>query len=453
MSDQENESPEIEMDESVEETAGPAPGREPTEEELAQLAELDETIAKYTEQKRWSDVIKAIVAKAELHPDPAQKVELHAEAGRMYLDKSSNQAEAIKCFEAVLEHDPYNLEAIGQLKESYEKRRDWESLVRIRQRAAKLMDEADRLFEYVEIAQLATQRLRKPDICIELWQSVLEEDPDNHEALESLSQLYERARDWEPLAKVLDKRVEQIADENELKQALQKLGMIYADKIGDDEGAVRAFQRLLTLDPDDRRAQEQLKRRYVSLKAWDELESFYASTEKWDELIRTLEREAEGKDTTDEERTELLFRAAKLWIEQKDKPERAARAYEKILSKDENNLDAALALSPIYEEAGDARKLVSVYEVRLKHAQEPTERVHLLRESGLLYEEKLRKPKEAFDAFLEAFKTDPTQEIIREDVARLAEATNGWDEGIAAYREAIEGATDPDVATDRKSVV
>ncbi|HBQ13033.1 MAG TPA: hypothetical protein DEF51_18480, partial [Myxococcales bacterium] len=339
-------------------------------------------------------------------------------------------------------------EAIGQLKESYEKRRDWESLVRIRQRAAKLMDEADRLFEYVEIAQLATQRLRKPDICIELWQSVLEEDPDNHEALESLSQLYERARDWEPLAKVLDKRVEQIADENELKQALQKLGMIYADKIGDDEGAVRAFQRLLTLDPDDRRAQEQLKRRYVSLKAWDELESFYASTEKWDELIRTLEREAEGKDTTDEERTELLFRAAKLWIEQKDKPERAARAYEKILSKDENNLDAALALSPIYEEAGDARKLVSVYEVRLKHAQEPTERVHLLRESGLLYEEKLRKPKEAFDAFLEAFKTDPTQEIIREDVARLAEATNGWDEGIAAYREAIEGATDPDVATD-----
>ena len=448
MSDQENESPENEMDESVEETAGPAPGREPTEEELAQLAELDETIAKYTEQKRWSDVIKAIVAKAELHPDPAQKVELHAEAGRMYLDKSSNQAEAIKCFEAVLEHDPYNLEAIGQLKESYEKRRDWESLVRIRQRAAKLMDEADRLFEYVEIAQLATQRLRKPDICIELWQSVLEEDPDNHEALESLSQLYERARDWEPLAKVLDKRVEQIADENELKQALQKLGMIYADKIGDDEGAVRAFQRLLTLDPDDRRAQEQLKRRYVSLKAWDELESFYASTEKWDELIRTLEREAEGKDTTDEERTELLFRAAKLWIEQKDKPERAARAYEKILSKDENNLDAALALSPIYEEAGDARKLVSVYEVRLKHAQEPTERVHLLRESGLLYEEKLRKPKEAFDAFLEAFKTDPTQEIIREDVARLAEATNGWDEGIAAYREAIEGATDPDVATD-----
>ena len=50
----------------------------------------------------------------------------------MYLDKSSNQAEVIKCFESVLEHDGQNLEAIERLKEMYEKRRDWESLVRVR---------------------------------------------------------------------------------------------------------------------------------------------------------------------------------------------------------------------------------------------------------------------------------------------------------------------------------
>ncbi|MCB9591319.1 MAG: tetratricopeptide repeat protein [Sandaracinaceae bacterium] len=419
-----------------------------TEEARAQLAELDDSIEKLTGQKRWSDVIKAIVSKAEIHVDPATKVELYAEAGRMYLDKSSNQAEAIKCFESVLEHDAHNLEAIEQLKEMYEKRRDWESLVRVRQRAAQLMDEADRLFEYVEIANLATQRLRKPEICIELWNEVLGQDDENPEALEALAQLYERAREWEPLARVLDKRVQQIDDEEELKTALNKLGMIYADKVGDDQGAVDAFRRLLALDPDDRRAQEQLKRRYASLKAWDDLEEFYATSDKWDELIRVLEREAENKDISDEERTDLLFRAARLWMDKLDKADRAARAYEKVLSKDETNLEAALALSPIYEEAGDAKKLVGVYEVRLGHATEPVERVHLLRESGLLYEEKLRKPKEAFESFIAAFKTDPTQEVIREDVARLAEAVKGWDEAIAAYGVAIEASTDPDVQVE-----
>lgn len=419
-----------------------------TDEARAKIAELDDTIEKLTAQKRWSDVIKAVVAKAEIHVDPALKTELFAEAGRMHLDKSSNQAEAIKCFEQVLEHDGQNIEAIERLKEMYEKRRDWESLVRVRQRAAAMMDEGDRLFEFVEIAQLATERLRKPEICIDLWAAVRAEDPANAEALEALSQLYERARDWENLAQVLDAHVTQIDDENELKLALQKLGMIYADKIGDDAGAVSAFRRLLILDPDDRRAQEQLKRRYVSLKAWDELEGFYASTEKWDELIRVFEREADDKATSDEDAAQLLFRAARLWMTMLGKPDRAARAYEKVLAKDETNLEAALALSPIYEEAGDAKKLVGVYAVRLGHAQDPSERVHLLRESGLLYEEKLRKPQEAFAAFIEAFETDPTQEVIREDVARLAAAVSGWDRAISAYSDVISGAADPGVQID-----
>lgn len=454
-SNNELEGPEVEL--SVNQDAAPEDGgaavRDLTAEERARLAELDEQIEKLTQAKRWTDVIRAMVAKAEILLDPVQKVELLAEAGRMYLDKSSNQAEAIKCFEAVLDHDPRNLEAIEQLKEMYEKRRDWESLVRIRQRAAQLMDEGDRLFEYVEIAQLATQRLRKPELCIELWQAVLREDPENPEALSALAQLYERARDWEPLAQVLEKQVEQITDDNELKQALQKLGMIYADKLNDDAGAVRAFRRLLALDPDDRRAQEQLKRRYVALKAWDELEEFYAATDKWDELIRTLEREAESKDATDAEKIDLLFRAARLWETKKDQPQRAARAYEKVLAMDETNLDAAVALSPIYEQAGDAKKLVRVYEVRLGHATEPAERIHLLREAGLLYEEKLRSPQEAFARFLEAFKTDPTQEVVREDVERLAQATGGWDEAIAAYGDAIDAAVDEDVQIELRLVL
>src|SRR5690606_34965887 len=172
------EGPEVEL--TVDADGAEQP-RELTPEQQAQLAELDEAIEKYGQQKRWTDVIRSMVSKAEILLDPVQKVELLAEAGRMYLDKSSNQAEAIKCFEAVLDHDPRNIEALEQLKEMYEKRRDWESLVRVRQRTAKLMDEEDRLFEYVEIAQLATQRLRKPDLCIELWQDVLGEDPDNPE--------------------------------------------------------------------------------------------------------------------------------------------------------------------------------------------------------------------------------------------------------------------------------
>jgi hypothetical protein len=58
-------------------------GLEMTDDDKAKLAELDEQLGKFEAQKRWSDVIKTIIAKAELVVDPGEKVRLYAEAGAM----------------------------------------------------------------------------------------------------------------------------------------------------------------------------------------------------------------------------------------------------------------------------------------------------------------------------------------------------------------------------------
>ena len=44
-----------------------------------------------------------------------------------------------------------------------------------------------------------------------------------------------------------------------------------------------------TIDPNDRKAQEALKKKYLALGRWDDLEVFYAESGKWDEFIRVLE--------------------------------------------------------------------------------------------------------------------------------------------------------------------
>ncbi|MDH5674143.1 MAG: tetratricopeptide repeat protein [Myxococcales bacterium] len=427
------------------ETDGP---RELTDEELAKLAELDEALEKFLGQKRWSDVIKTTIAKAELVQHPGIKAELFSEAGRLYVERSSNQAEAIKCFRHVLEFDPENLEAIERLKEMYEKRRDWERMVEVLRMECALLEPVDQPMRRVEIAQLATERLRKPAICIDLWQDVLQIDEANPEAISALANLYERAREWEPLADVLEKKSEQTSDPAELVQLLQKLGMIYADKLNNDQGAIDAFRRLLEHEPGDRRAQEQLKKRYVTARAWDELEEFYGATEKWDELIRTLERAADDKNAELDERITLHFRVARLWQDKQEKPDRAARAYEKVLGLDGSNLEAAEALAPIYEQAGDAKKLAGAHEIRLEHLEDPYERVELLRQTGLLYEERLRDPQTAFERFIEAFTTDPSQPELREDLGRLAAKVKDWDRVFAAYATAIENAGHPDDAND-----
>src|SRR5690606_28398355 len=148
------------------------------------------------------------------------------EAGTLYVERSSNQAEAIKCCEAVLEISPHDLEAIERLKELYEKRRAWEPLDRLMGREAEQLEPADRAIRYVEMAELATQRLRKPEICIEMWELVLGAERGHPQAIEALAPLYERAREWEKLTGVLETLSEAEPDPEQQKQQLQKLGMI-----------------------------------------------------------------------------------------------------------------------------------------------------------------------------------------------------------------------------------
>jgi tetratricopeptide (TPR) repeat protein len=427
------------------ERAGTA-ASELTDADRAKIAELSESIEKFTAQKRWSDVIKATLHKAELVPDASEKLALFAEAGRMYLERSSNQAEAIKAFQRVLDLDRTNVEAITHLKEMYEKRRDWERLVEVMRIEAELLEPSDRAMRRIEIAQMATEKLRKPQVCIDLWQDVLQVDAANTQALTALSGLYERSREWEPLANVLEKQSEFAHDQTELIALLQKLGNVYSEKLQNDNGALSAYRRLLDLDPNDRRAQEQLKKRLVAAGAWDELEQFYNAPDKVDELIRTLERAADNTAAEASERIALQFRVARLWQEKKNAPDRAARAYEKALVLDPENFEAAEQLSPIYAQAGDPKKLAQVYEVRLKHTQDPEQRTVLLRETGLLYEEKLRNPALAFERLVEGFLLSPQTEVLREDIERLAEKTKDWQRAFEAYGQAIQQASHPDDA-------
>ena len=135
---------------------------------------------------------------------------------------------------------------------------------------------------------------------------------------------------------------------------LTKLGQLYGDRLQNDEGAVNAWRQLLLLTPDDRRAQEALRKKYLALGRWDDLEVFYAESGKWDEFIRVLEAQ-EHKETEAPAKVTLLMKIAQLWRDQKSKPDRAAAAFEKVLSLDPQHLAAAEALIPIYQEAGNAK--------------------------------------------------------------------------------------------------
>lgn len=420
--------------------SAPAPAAAPSAPPPADaglVSELRDKLRQQESAKRYHEYVKTLIALGDVVGDPAEREELYAKAADLYATKFANQAEAVKAYEKVLDVNPHSAQAITYLREMYEKRRDWEKLIQLGVREAETLPSGgERADRFKQIAQLATERVKKPEVCIQLWSVVLDNDPYDLEALTSLSQLYDRSREYGKLADVLQKLAELTDDVPQKVELLNKLGQVAGDRLKDEERAVEAYRMLLALDPNDRRAQEQLKKRYVTLGRWDDLEVFYAESGKWDEFIRVLEsNETRATDTA--QRIGMLMKIAELWVTQKGKLDRAARAYEKVLSLDENNLAAAERLIPIYAGANNAKGLSSAIEVRLSHVNEPGERLDLLREAANLYETRLNDRQKAFERYLAAFELGATDPQSQSDVERAAQAIGRWEEVVSAYRGAI----------------
>ncbi len=409
----------------------------------AQLAALDDQIAKFEGLKRWADVVKLLAQKAELLDDTGDRIAAWERIAQIHAERTNNTAEAIKAFEAVLALSPDHPGALDFLKSRYEQRRDWEKLLGILRREAEAAPSGQQLEAWLSLAKLAADKVKKPEVCIDLWERVLERDPGNMDALTQLAGFYDRTKEFDKLAHVLREQAAQTGDPVQRIAILVKLGGIAGDKLNNDDLAVEAWRGVLALDANDRRAQEALKKRYLAMQAWDELEVFYADSGKWDELIRVLEREAENQQATAETKTKLYFKIAQLWAERKEKADRAAKYYEKILELDADNRAAALALIPIYSAVNDVKRLAGAYEVKLR-ADEPEERVETLRAVGELYEGKLKEPTKAFERFRDAFSAAPEDLRSIEDLERVAAATSQWSDTADVVTKALAGGLSSD---------
>jgi len=406
------------------------------------ILELREQLAKQQAQNRAHEIGKTLLALGDGVPDLEERVQFYARAADLYATKLANPAEAVKANEKIFALDPSHAGARDYLRQMYERRRDWEKLVRLRRAEAAEQDSGSaRAAAYKEIALLATERIKKPAVCIALWEEVLANDPNDPSALAELSKMYERDRAYDKLADVLQ-RLADNADGAERIALLTKLGQVVGDRLKDEDRAIEVYRALVRLEPDNRRAQEQLKKRYVALGRWDDLDEFYAASGRWDEFIRVLESsEARAENTA--ERIKMLRKIAELWEKQRDKPDRAARAYEKILSLDAQNREAADRLVPIYESQSNAKGLTQVLEVILADTRTPADKLELLRRLVELYEVRLKDPVRAFQCARAAFEIHPTDPRSQADLERLSEMTGDYPAVIDSYRVAI-AASDAD---------
>ena len=259
-----------------------------------------------------------------------------------------------------------------------------------------------------------------------------------------LEKLYEREKAWSELGTVLERQVAATNDAARKSALYVKLGILFTEKVQNATQATTAWQALLALEPENRRAQDALKKLYLQQKDWNALEAFYAAQNKWDELVRVLERQAESED--DSGRIGLWNKIGELYRDRLNKADRAQKAFEKTLSFDGQNLPAALALIPLYEKAKEIKRLADVLLIELGYIKETDERRPRMQRLADLLDMGAGDKRGALTIALQALGETPTDEWAITTSRRLAGESGNWPELVEAYEAVLPRVRDEGAA-------
>ncbi len=414
---------------------------------LTQIVQLDPTdlgsvrelVRVYEALQRWRDLLTMQGRQADLEPDATVKGELWRAIARRWLDQFSNVQNAIEAYEKLRAIDGADREAFDRLRELYGKRRAYKPLFDLLLQEAESKSGAERRELWMETAKLAAERLDLGAQAVALYKKVLEEEPSSSAALDAIEKQAERDKDFATVAEVLERRVEVSPDAVGCLAVLQKLGAIYSERLHDQARAMSAWRRVLAAQPGHPKALRVLRDGHLAANDYDGLTALYAEGDDWEGLVEVLSGAAD-KATEPELKIDLSLRSAAVYENELGAPERAFRAYERILSVRPDDARAAQALVPLYEKDEKWGRLPALYEILLGHAKEVDEKLALLDKLVQVSAHKLQDRASAFAWARQAYELAPEGDgplASLESAARAAEEWPGFVEAVTARMTAL----------------
>jgi tetratricopeptide (TPR) repeat protein len=395
---------------------------------------------------RWRDLLTTQARLVELEADLGAKVELCRAVARRWLDQFSNVQNALEAYEKLADLAPEDPEAIAKLRELYTKRRAFKSLYDLLDRMAQRLSPGPARREvWLEMARIAAERLDRGVDAAALYRKLVDEDPAAPGALDALEKQAERDKDYKTVAEVLERRVVAAADVPTKLSILQKLGGVYTDRLHDVEGAKKAWRRVLDLQPGHPKALRVLRDSFVAQGDYDGLTELYETQNDFEGLAEVLSSAADR--TTDAGlKVDLSYRAAEVYVQKLKAPERAFRAYERILASRPSDARAAAALVPLYEKEEKWARLPPLYEVLLARAEDEAEKLAVLEKLAHVTGHQLGDRAASFAyarrAYDLAAEKNPRAALATFEAA--AQAAGAWGEFVEALEARLPNATKSD---------
>ena len=378
---------------------------------LRELTSLREAAGDYKE------TFELLVRRSEARAQGDAVRDLRRQAAVIARDRLDDRPKAIELFSQIFEDEPSDKEAATALRELYAKAERWQDLAQLLERLLDFADDAaNRSSLRLELAQLNVDHFDATDTAIELYRTVLSDDPGQTEAVVKLSELYESGGRDEDLAELLSSQITAAKQRGDVEAELKfevRLGEVYDSRLGDRPRAIETYRSVLVRDSAHRGALEALARLYQA-------QGDHAAAA---EILERLLGMTQGSQ------------AIALSIELADEFEKlkdldsAARALERGLEAEPGNADLRKRLRGYYEGAKAWEKLAEIVAKDADFAPNADAKVALLRQAAEIHAQKRSDPSMAADLLEKASSLKPEDRSL---MLELCDAYSASGRGKAA---------------------
>jgi tetratricopeptide (TPR) repeat protein len=201
-------------------------------------------------------------------------------------------------------------------------------------------------------------------------------------------------------------RLARLEPEAETKKKALGDAAALATRHGLVDRAVQSWEARLTANPEDRAA-------------LDGLVDLFENAQRWQPLLGALERRAGLAGPAPEQRADRVRMAVVLQRELGE-TQQAIETWRSIEVAFGANVETTEALSALLRGAGQWKALAQLLDAAATRADSPATRAPLLRELGDVWRENLGDPEKAVTSYEAALVADPTNELARLGMERLA---------------------------------
>ena len=379
----------------------------------------------YRRDEHWDKLVDTMERHAALwqEKEPARAANLRRQVADLRMDKLSDIEGAISGYEAALEADEGDLDALRALESLYEKAGKNDEYLRTLERHIDAASEADKPTLLLRLAAEVEERdSARAAASYEQILALDEAGPAIDDAFRALERLHGRTESWTELVATYERHLETAKDKGARVELHGQLAKVYEEQLQDYESALVAWLSVRDLENEHRGALTGLAR-------------LYQRTEAWERAIGVLVEHAQlekdsGADLWHQAGALIIDHHGDLPGDATDWQNQAEAHLEKALELDSGHRDALLSLARLHRLRSSWTNALEMLVRAQAHTPNRLERVEILIEAADLAESELSDDERSLALRQQVLELDPEHEQVGRLVSERLIADESWQDAL-----------------------